>query len=220
MNGPISGAGGLSKTGAGLAILSGVNNYTGGTTVLTGTLQAGSAGGLFNNTAYTVNGGMLDLNSFDLTMAALNGTGGVVQLGTAALIVNDTGADSYAGVIQGGGSLTKNGPGTLLLSGKNSYAGGTTVLGGTLQAGSAGGLVNNAAYTVNGGTLNLNGFSLTMSSLNGTGGAVQLGSAALTVNNNGLNSYSGNLQGGGSLTRPAWASWCCRVSILTRVARS
>jgi subtilase-type serine protease len=41
-----------------------------------------------NGTAYRVNGGALDLNSFDLTMASLNGTGGVVSLGSAALTVN------------------------------------------------------------------------------------------------------------------------------------
>jgi hypothetical protein len=46
-----------------------------------------------------VNSGILDLNNFSLTMSSLNGTGGTVNLGTAALTINDTGLDSYSGVI-------------------------------------------------------------------------------------------------------------------------
>jgi YVTN family beta-propeller protein/autotransporter-associated beta strand protein len=86
--GAITGVGGLTKGGPGTLILRGVDGYTGGTTVIAGTLQAGAAGAFVNGTGYRVNGGALDLNSFDLTMASLNGTGGVVSLGSAALTVN------------------------------------------------------------------------------------------------------------------------------------
>jgi outer membrane autotransporter protein len=199
--GTISGVGGLTKTGPGTVILGGNNSYTGGTTVVAGTLQAGSPVGFVSNTAYTVIGGTLDLNNFNLTMSSLNGTGGVVNLGSAALTINDIGKDAYSGIIQGIGSLTKVGAGTLTLSGNNNYTGGTTVVAGTLQAGSPGGLVSNTAYTVFGGTLDLNNFNLTMSSLNGSGGIVRLGSAALTVNNTGTDVYSGVIQGSGSLTK-------------------
>ena len=199
--GVITGVGGLTQTGAGTVILQGNNDYTGGTTVLAGTLQAGSATAFVNNTAYTVNGGTLDLNNFNLLMTSLNGTGGTVNLGAAALTINNTGADVYSGNIQGTGSLTKIGAGTQTLSGTNRYTGGTTVLAGTLQAGSATAFVNNTAYTVNGGTLDLNNFNLTMSSLNGVGGTVHLGSAALTINNTGADLFSGNIQGTGSLTK-------------------
>ncbi len=200
-DGIITGVGGLTKTGAGMVIMGGTNSYSGGTTVLAGTLQAGSAGGFVSNTTYTVNGGTLDLNNFKLTMSSFNGTAGVVNLGSAALTVNDTGADVYSGIIQGTGSLTKTGPGALMLSGNNTYSGGTTVLAGTLQAGTAGGFVSSTAYTVNGGTLDLNNFKLTMSSFNGTGGVVNLGSAALTVNDTGTDVYLGIIQGTGSLTK-------------------
>jgi autotransporter-associated beta strand protein len=77
----------------------------------------------------------------------------VVNLGSAALTINDIVKDAYSGIIQGNGSLTKFGAGTLTLSGNNSYTGGTTVVAGTLQAGSPGGFVSNTAYTVIGGTL-------------------------------------------------------------------
>jgi outer membrane autotransporter protein len=135
--GAITGAGGLTISGTGILILRGIDSYTGGTTVNSGTLQAGTAGGFVNGTAYRVNGGTLDLNSFDLTMASLNGTGGVVNLGSAALIINDTGMDAYSGVIQGTGSLTKSGDGTLTLSGQNTFFGGALVNAGTLVVNSA-----------------------------------------------------------------------------------
>jgi YVTN family beta-propeller protein/autotransporter-associated beta strand protein len=201
IDGAINGIGGLTKNGGGSVVLGGFNGYTGGTTVMAGTLQAGSASGFVNNTAYTVNGGILDLNSFSLIMSSLNGTGGTVNLGTAPLTINNTGLGGYSGVIQGTGSLTKMSAGTQTLSGNDTYTGGTTVLAGTLQAGSASGFVNNTAYTVNGGILDLNNFSLTMSSLNGTGGTVNLGTAPLTINNTGLSGYSGVIQGTGSLTK-------------------
>jgi outer membrane autotransporter protein len=150
--GTITGFGGLTKTGAGMAILAGNNSYTGGTTVVAGTLQAGSAGGFVSNTAYTVIGGTLNLNNFNLTMSSLNGTGGVVNLGSAALTINNASADAYSGIIQGAGSLTKIGLGTLTLSGNNTYSGGTVLNAGTLVVNSAQalGLGN---VVVNGGVL-------------------------------------------------------------------
>ena len=199
--GAITGAGGLTKTGTGTVILSGNNSYTGGTTLVAGTLQAGSPGGFVNNTAYTVLGGSLNLNNFNLTMSSLKGTGGVVNLGSAALSINDTATDVYSGDVQGTGSLTKIGAGLQTLSGNNSYTGGTTLVAGTLQAGSPGGFVNNTAYTVLGGSLNLNNFNLTISSLKGTGGVVNLGSAALSINDTATDVYSGEVQGTGSLTK-------------------
>jgi fibronectin-binding autotransporter adhesin len=70
-------------------------------------------------------GGTLDLNNFTLTASSFNGTGGVVNLGSAALSVRNIGPDVYSGIIQGVGSVTKNGAGSLTLSGKNTYSGGT-----------------------------------------------------------------------------------------------
>src|SRR2546427_8247059 len=40
---------------------------------------------------------------------------------------------TYAGAMVGSGSLTKSNTGTVVLSGANTYGGGTTVSGGTLQ---------------------------------------------------------------------------------------
>ncbi len=54
----IGGAGGLTKTGSGSLILSGANDYSGGTTVSAGTLQGTTTslqGGITNNAAVIFN---------------------------------------------------------------------------------------------------------------------------------------------------------------------
>ena len=97
--------------GTGTLILAASNTYTGGTTVAAGTLQLGD--GIANN--------------------------GYVQgniLNNAAVAFANPAAQTYAGTISGGGALTKIGSGTLTLTGPNTYAGGTTVTGGTLAASS------------------------------------------------------------------------------------
>src|SRR5204862_1028838 len=68
--------------------------------------------------------------------------GGNVTLSNAVTIFSRSGSFlSLTGAISGAGSLTKDGPGTLTLSGTNanSYAGLTTVSSGTLVLGKTGG---------------------------------------------------------------------------------
>ena len=197
----ISGGGSVIKQAAATIVLTGINTYTGGTTVSGGTLRAGIAGALVGNTTYTVDNGTLDLNNFSLTMSSLSGTGGQVALGSGNLTVDQATNTGYAGAITGTGSLTKSGVGALTLSGTNTYDGGTTVSGGILRAGVAGALVGNTAYIVNNGTLDLNNFSLTMSSLSGTGGQVALGSGNLTVDQATNTSYAGAITGTGALIK-------------------
>jgi len=204
--GVIQGTGGLVKSGTGTLALMGKNSYTGGTTVNAGVLEVGSSGTLPNNTPYTVNGGMLDLNNYNLTASSLSGTGGLIDLGTGSLVVNQSTSTTYAGAIQGvGGSLTQSGTGTLTLTGANLYTGGTLVNAGTLQAGAAGALPNDTAYTVDGGTLDLNNFSLTASKFSGTGGTVNLGdstsTAVFTVDQSANTIYAGSLTGTGQFIK-------------------
>ena len=80
--GSIGGAGGLTKTGAGLLSLTGASSYTGATTVDAGTLQLGTGGSLAPTTALIVNGGSFDIeNGSGQTVGSLAGTGGAVTLG-------------------------------------------------------------------------------------------------------------------------------------------
>ena len=100
---------------------------------------------------------------------------------------------------EGTGALSKSGNGTLVLSGNNTYTGGTTVSAGVLQTGSALAL-NSGLVTVNGGTLDLNGYSQTVSGLAGSGGTVNnQGSASavtLTLNETGAHTFSGTIANG------------------------
>ncbi|MDN4591511.1 autotransporter outer membrane beta-barrel domain-containing protein [Xenophilus aerolatus] len=135
--GDITGLGGIVKLGTGTHTLTGTNSYAGGTTVEAGTLAAGSAGAFVQGTGYTVNGGTLDLGSWDLTASSLAGTGGNVALQGQTLTVDQAIDTSYAGGLSGSGSLVKAGPGTLTLSGSSSYGGGTMLDAGRLNVGTA-----------------------------------------------------------------------------------
>ncbi len=181
----------LSKTGNSTWTLTGTSTHAGGTLVEAGTLRAGSAGAFAANTAYTVNGGTLDLNGHDLTMSALSGTGGTVSLGSAGLTVNQSGSTTYGGLISGAGSLTKSGAGTLTLTGTNTHTGGTTVSAGTLQIGNGGtsgsltgDVTNNAALIFNrSDALTYGG------AISGTGSLSKTGAGTLTLT--GTNTHSG-----------------------------
>lgn len=130
----ITGSGGLVKQDTGTLVLSGANGYTGGTSILNGTLQVSSdanlgatsgnlvlAGGTLRNTAAFA-------TARDITLGAGGGT-------------FQTDADLTAsGVVSGAGALTKTGGGVLTLTGSNSYAGGTAVSQGRLVAAVTGAL--------------------------------------------------------------------------------
>ncbi|WP_233098412.1 autotransporter-associated beta strand repeat-containing protein, partial [Pseudomonas sp. MF5691] len=131
----LTGTGSLTKLGAGTFALSGPNTYTGGTFVEEGILRADNAGGFVNNTAYTINGGALDLNGFDLIASKLEGKGGSIQLGKGSLTIDQGFNTRYDGSIEGFGGLTKSGGSQLILNGQNSYTGATLVRDGRLVIG-------------------------------------------------------------------------------------
>lgn len=155
----ISGGGLLQKMGSGTVTFDGINTYTGGTWIQAGTLRAGTASALQDDTPYTVDVGTLDLNGHDMTMSALAGDGGTVDLGGAALTVNQSGDTRFEGNITGGG-LTKTGAGTLELTGTASL---------------------NDATMVNGGLLDLSGSTMTVSGSDLTVG--QAGAGELLLRN-------------------------------------
>jgi autotransporter-associated beta strand protein len=149
--GNMSGTGSLLVNGTGTVILTGANSYTGGTTV-------------------AASGATLQGNTQSLQGNILN---------NGAVIFNQTGSGTYAGVMSGGGALTVQGGGTLTLTGINTFGGATTVDASTLVvngrlagvvtlnsgsqiggSGSIGGLVANGATVAPGnsiGTLNIAG---------------------------------------------------------------
>ncbi|MCH8686648.1 autotransporter outer membrane beta-barrel domain-containing protein [Sphingosinicellaceae bacterium A1X5R2] len=136
--GQVTGGGTLRKDAAGILVLSGTNDYTGGTTIRGGTLRAGSTSA-FGTGGMTVNAGTtLDLDNFSNSVGGLTGAGNVT-LGSAMLTLS-TGAELiFSGAISGTGGLIKNGSGTQMqtLSGvSSSYEGSTTINGGILAVSS------------------------------------------------------------------------------------
>lgn len=134
-NQALMGQGSLTKLGAGTLRFSSPNSYTGGTFVEEGILRSDMAGGFVNNTAYTINGGAIDLNGFDLTASMLEGKGGGIQLGAGSLTVDQAVDTHYDGTIAGLGGLIKTGSGKLTLNGQSNYAGETLIREGHLGIG-------------------------------------------------------------------------------------
>jgi fibronectin-binding autotransporter adhesin len=204
-SGVLEGGGGLAKIGVGTLTLSGINTYSGGTTINQGTIAVNADTGLgATNGPLTFNGGTLQFDSsFDLSplraitlSAANNGFAGGGTFDT------NGNTSTISGVIQGAGGLTKAGAGTLTLSGPNTYTGATTVALGTLAAGAVDTLPRMTAVTVEApGTLDLAGFNQSIGSLAGAG-AVTLGSATLTTgNDNTSTTFSGAMSGTGALDK-------------------
>jgi outer membrane autotransporter protein len=150
----IEGSGTLTQDGAGNLTLTGPNTYTGTTTVETGTLAAGAVDTLPMLTAVTVDApGTLALDNFNQSIGSLSGAGSVT-LGSATLTTgNDDTNTDFSGVLSGTGAVNKVGTGTFILSGDDTYVGGTTISDGILQlgdGGTSGGIVGNV---VDNGTL-------------------------------------------------------------------
>jgi autotransporter-associated beta strand protein len=104
VSGIVSGAGALTKSGAGTLLLSGANTYSGGTTVSAGTLQIGTGGAVGSVVGNITNNAQLTFNRSNA---------------------------STAGVIDGAGTLTKQGAGTLTVP--RFRQGTATISAGTLQ---------------------------------------------------------------------------------------
>jgi autotransporter-associated beta strand protein len=201
--------GSWTKQGGSVLRLGGVSTYTGSTTIANGTMQFTTGNDRLPTTtvlslgqAASTNRGTLDLGGFNQTIAGLStiiGSSGITNLvttsvGSGTLSINVTSGSSFtygdgsatnSGVISGAVSIVKQGAGTQILGGSNSYTGPTTLSAGTLRSGT--GTVGNFAF--GSGTLALNGGTLTSGTDNAArtftnnisvGGDVAFGDATAT----------------------------------------
>ncbi len=200
----ISGTGALVQMGAGNLTLNTANTYSGGTTLNSGTLVLNNASAIGSG-ALTINGGEINSTTGGITLEnntqnwngdfAFSGTtdlnmgAGAISMNASRILTINAGTLAVGGSISGPGSLTKNGSGTLVLSGSNSYTSCTVINAGTLNATSAKALGSNNTIQVNSGTLlvsaddAINGREIT---LNGTSATV----ATLSFNGD----YNGTIQ--------------------------
>ncbi|NBQ55982.1 MAG: hypothetical protein EBU36_04955, partial [Verrucomicrobia bacterium] len=176
-SGLISGTGALTLDGSGIVTLSGNNNYTGRTTISSGTLRVGSTGAMGGGSTDQavgtwLSGGNLDLNGMNLglsteTIVMNSGTSYITNSSSTTAILGgtlfltssvantfavDSGKDiNLTGSITNGSAsrvLVKSGSGTLTMSGSNTNQGQINVTGGTLKIGNVAAL-GNATTTSN-----------------------------------------------------------------------
>ncbi len=175
VNGVISGAGALTKTGPFTLLLTGANTYSGGTTIGAGTLQLGNGG----------------------AAGSLDGAGAITNNGAIVFNRSDTitqGVDF--GTIGGSGSVTQAGGGTTIFTATNTYAGSTTISAGTLQLGDGGtsGSISGAGAITDNGALVFNRSDALVQgtdfgTIAGTGTVTQAGSGRTTLN--AVNTFAG-----------------------------
>ena len=196
--GTISGAGGLtiadsSSTGGSIA-LTAAETYTGATVVdPSNVLALENSGSISDSSGVTVNGTSLAPGELDISNITATGTSikslsgnayGLVYLGNKTLTLTNA-SGTFAGNIfdnNNGGSVALD-SGTEVLSGNNTYSGGTAINGGTLSISSAANL-GTGGVSFNGGTLQTTaGVNLGNSiNVNSGGGTIDGGSQNVTLN--------------------------------------
>ena len=222
----ITGSGGLTKAGPSTLILTGSNTYLGPTSANGGILELNSAAGT------AVSGSALSITSgtvlLDQSNQIASGAEVSVTTGVLALQANDNsvaGLTLTSGSITGSGTLTstsafdvrsgaisaslsgsvglnKSTGGLVTLSASNTYPGGNTITGGTLEILGAGTLGSGTgSLTVNNGTLDLGTTSQTVGATAINSGTVQNGTLTTAgVTSTGGGTVSAVLAGAGGLT--------------------
>ncbi len=135
-SGVVSGTGGLTKTGFGDLKLSGANTYTGPTNINAGRLIASGGNALANTNAVTVGAAGTFVVANAETIGSLAGAVGSQTILTENLTTGTNSDTTYSGDLSGAGKLIKQGTGTFTLDGSttNTYAGGTDIKAGKIQA--------------------------------------------------------------------------------------
>ncbi len=182
--------------------LSGVNTYTGGTTINDGLLDVSNGNALSDVGAVVLgNGADIELRiSTSETIGSLSGGGsnagtfnGVNIRPDQTLTINQSVSGVFAGHITGTGNfnLVKQGAATLTLTSTNNVGGSTTISAGTLQIGAGGTTGSLDSSIVDNAALVFNRFdNVTFSNtISGTGTVQKLGAGVLTLS--GGSSYAG-----------------------------
>jgi fibronectin-binding autotransporter adhesin len=163
----ISGTGTVTQMGPGTVTVNALNTFSGGTTISAGTIQLGDG----------INNGTL-------------GTGIVTDNGSLVFAEGTT--VTFGNVISGTGTVTQNGPATVIIDEANTNSGGTTIAAGTLQLGDGThtGTLGTGAVTDNGALVFAEGGDATLTNaIGGSGTVTQNGPGTVTLD--AAETYSG-----------------------------
>ena len=201
---------GLSKVGSNTLTLTGTNLYTGPTTISAGVLSVAADANLGNANAVVFDGGTLQVTGTALTNLNTHTVIGNATKTVALDINNAANTFTISQALnQTTGGLTKVGAGTLILSGTNTYSGGSSVTTGTLAFAGTGALPTSGVLTLV-GALNATATASIRNDGTGNGGTISLPTnnvlvtsayGILNVANNG-GSFTGNTVALGTLSTP------------------
>ena len=188
-----SGSSGNSMTGS-FGVASGTAEYAGAITLAGDTRFNSSSAAAGDVTSRFLISGAIDLGSNQLTLRSQPAAGS--PAGTAGVIIQITGRISGSGGIN---IVSSTATGRVLLSGSNTYSGGTTITTGTLTVGN-GSALGTGFLAVNTDGLDLNGQALTVGALSGSSsGVIQsmvAGAASLTTTAATDSTYNGTIING------------------------
>ncbi len=193
VGGDVAGSGLLTKAGAGVLVLSGVNTFTGGVDLTAGTARVTNAGSL------GASSGALTIGAATLQATASFADARGVTLGDAASTVSVDAARTLtlSGKLTGSGKLNATGAGTLVLddsASANDFSGGSALSGGGVVR-----IVNSTG--LGSGALALNAATLRVGGTFTYAPAVTLGasSSAVAVDAGRTLTLTGKLTGAGAL---------------------
>jgi outer membrane autotransporter protein len=245
-NGGAGGAGGAGITASGLTLTNsglilGGNGGIGGSAgvgLVSGTVGAGglggvgvSGGGLTIINTGTISGGFpggsgAQANSLSLTSGSnfLNNQGGILNGGInvaalATLTFNQSGPVTVPNVISGGGAIIQDGAGALVLTGTNTYTGGTTISSATLQLGNGGatGTIDGKAGVINNSNLafdHSNSFTFA-NTVTGSGAVQQIGTGTTILTGNSTYTGATTVAAGGLTINGSLGTAGSHTSLLT-----
>lgn len=181
---PVAGSAPVTISGVGDLSLTGVNTYTGGTTIGSGSIVAISGAGKLGNGTYS---------------------GAITNQGL--FIYSSSASQTLSGVVSGTGMLSVTGTGTLTLTKNDTYSGGTLINPGSKLTVGIGGGLPGAGNVTNNGTLNYNGTN------SQTWSGIISGTGALSVNPGGAQGSQLTLAGANTYAGPTTIALAGQVII-------